>query len=504
MGLASRHCLAIGFTREFSKTRIDDVINRLADDFPFGRADEALILRIAAQKSAVDVLQPHEIGNGLHQGAQLSLAVAKVAIREQAGQAVGKPPADFLEQPLLLLRPNPWERALMQPEHIGLIRLGGDGHAKHGLNAPSRRQPCRRHLLGPRIEGHGAARSPNGRHHAEEFRIHRKLDPWGERLGIFGAGSLHWRSQGRGLGPAWIHQKGSVASEDRKRRVENLAHHRPEILRLLDRQIDPIHAFEEMQIGLKLSVYAFALDASAQHHDAERQIAGQFLEEPNFLRDEGVRLGGINVESPECDRSFVLERKGDAGLIASAQSFGAPRGGPGVRGEILGADGFPGANGGSDGPASPFRIRPGDPGLIDIAVIESGASDGAHRLGFVVFGKSHPRHVVAGLVANNSADVVEQGLFVHRPHQGLVTAADGSQFAIQAPQRVLRPLPLGNTAYNMKHTVSFPFASLAMANPFGLAEKGERLHRSFADRRVIPDCDRNERTASCPWPAACV
>ncbi|MGD0564887.1 MAG: hypothetical protein ABSA66_17585 [Roseiarcus sp.] len=147
------------------------------------------------------------------------------------------------------------------------------------------------------------------------------------------------------------------------------------------------------------------------------------------------------------------------------------------------ADALASAKGGSDGAASPFRVGPGDPGLFDISVIESGPGDRAHRHGVVVFGKSHPHHVVAGLVASNSADVVEQGLLVDRPHQGLVTAADGSQFAIQAPQRVLRAPLLGNAAANVKHTreLSIRIGCNGAANRQG--RKGEPAHRGAVDRK---------------------
>ena len=99
-----------------------------------------------------------------------------------------------------------------------------------------------------------------------------------------------------------------VASEDRKRRVENLTRHLREIACLLDRQIDLVHALEEAQIGPKPPVDALALGAGAQHRDPKSQVARQFLEKANFFGGEGVGLGRIDVESPEYGRIFILER----------------------------------------------------------------------------------------------------------------------------------------------------------------------------------------------------
>ena len=59
---------------------------------------------------------------------QPGLALSQVAKHQQAGQGVGQPSADLLEKPLLLRRPDPRVRALVQPEHVRLVDLGIDGH----------------------------------------------------------------------------------------------------------------------------------------------------------------------------------------------------------------------------------------------------------------------------------------------------------------------------------------------------------------------------------------
>ena len=89
-----------------------------------------------------------------------------------------------------------------------------------------------------------------------------------------------------------------------------------------------------------------------------------------------------------------------------------------------------------------FRVGPGDVGLGEIPVLDPGPRHGTHGLGLVIPGIAHPGHAVAGLVADDAADVVEERLFVHGSHQDLVAVADGPQFAVQTAQRVLRPFAL--------------------------------------------------------------
>src|SRR5438105_4745472 len=66
---------------------------------------------------------------------QSGLALPQVAKDEQRGQSVGEPASDLLEKPLLLRRPDPRIGALVQPEYVGLVDLGVDGHRDSRLDA---------------------------------------------------------------------------------------------------------------------------------------------------------------------------------------------------------------------------------------------------------------------------------------------------------------------------------------------------------------------------------
>ena len=191
-----------------------------------------------------------------------------------------------------------------------------------------------------------------------------------------------------------------------------------------------------------------ALDAGAQNSDAKGQVSRQFFQELLLLYGKGVRLSGIEIESAERVSGFVLERQSDTGAIAALQGAIPPGGGLGVGGEILrGALSAP--DGASAGAAPPFRVGPGKPGLFEIPILEPGPGDRAYAPGVIVFGISHPGHSVTGLVADDAADVVEQGLLVLGPHQELVTVADGQQLAIQPMQRLLRPLLLRDVLHHL-------------------------------------------------------
>ena len=147
--------LAIVLAEGVGKILVEEIIVRLADEIPFGDAGEALELGIATQVDAIDVLQPDEVGNGPHQGAQSSFMDAQLAICGQAGQAVGQALADRLEQSPFILAPLPWARTLMHAEHVRFASLWVNGRTKHGLNAERRHQPVGRRLFGLRIEDTG-------------------------------------------------------------------------------------------------------------------------------------------------------------------------------------------------------------------------------------------------------------------------------------------------------------------------------------------------------------
>src|ERR1700755_1279133 len=87
------------------------------------------------------------------------LALPQVAKHQQAGQSVGQPSADLQEKPLLLRRPDPRVRALVQPEHVRFVHLGIDGHSDEGLYVETFRELCRYRMRRSRAELHSTAGS---------------------------------------------------------------------------------------------------------------------------------------------------------------------------------------------------------------------------------------------------------------------------------------------------------------------------------------------------------
>src|SRR5208337_890166 len=118
------------------------------------------------------------------------------------------------------------------------------------------------------------------------------------------------------------------------------------------------------------------------------------------------------------------------------QGILAPWGESRVGRKILDVDTCSAPDGCSAWTASAFRVGPAYVGGCEIPIFDPSPGDRTHGLGFIVLGISDPSHAVAGLIANDAADVVEQCLLVHRPQEGLVAVADGSQFAIQAALRL--------------------------------------------------------------------
>src|SRR5260370_16541976 len=81
---------------------------------------------------------------------QFGLAFAQVAKHQEAGQGVFQPSARLLEKTLLLLRPVPRVRALVQPEHVRLVHLRGESHFHDPLDAESPPHRCPNPMLPPR------------------------------------------------------------------------------------------------------------------------------------------------------------------------------------------------------------------------------------------------------------------------------------------------------------------------------------------------------------------
>ena len=91
------------------------------------------------------------------------------------------------------------------------------------------------------------------------------------------------------------------------------------------------------------------------------------------------------------------------------------------------------------GPRPRSCVGPSNAEVCEITLLGPGPRDRPHAFGLVVFGIAHPRHAVAGLLADDPADFLEQALLVGGAQEGLVAVADRPQFAIRTTQCLLRP-----------------------------------------------------------------
>src|SRR5437879_625654 len=144
------------------------------------------------------------------------LAFSKVAKHQQTCQRVGHPSADRLKELLLLRRPGPRVRALVQPEHVRFVYLGIDGHSDDGLYAESFRELRRDRMLRSRTESDGTAGGSRGLEYIGDLRIHRQINSQSEGAGEVRPSMLHLRSPRWGLRIPGIDQPGSVAIKDRQ------------------------------------------------------------------------------------------------------------------------------------------------------------------------------------------------------------------------------------------------------------------------------------------------
>ena len=85
-----------------------------------------------------------------------------------------------------------------------------------------------------------------------------------------------------------------------------------------------------------------------------------------------------------------------------------------------------------------IRIGQGYHRLREIAFLDPGPGHGANGPGIIVLGIPHPGHGVAGHLADDATDVVEQDLFVRCLHHDLVAGADSPQLPVQPTQIRLR------------------------------------------------------------------
>ena len=67
-----------------------------------------------------------------------------------------------------------------------------------------------------------------------------------------------------------------------------------------------------------------AVSANTQNRNAECQVAGQFLKQPDFGWNEDVDLLGIDAEDAEYASVLALERQRNAGTIPASLRVVAP------------------------------------------------------------------------------------------------------------------------------------------------------------------------------------
>ena len=238
--------------------------------------------------------------------------------------------------------------------------------------------------------------------------------------------------------------------------------------------------------------------ALAQHQDAESEIGGEPLEQTDFFGGESVALGGVDTERAEYAARFIDERQGDAGAETALKRLVSPRRDARIELVVLDPDDLAEPDRCADRSAPAFDVGPGDPRGVDIAEIVAGARDGTHRPFGVALDVADPGQAIARFLADDAADFGEQVRLVDRPHQRLVAGCEGAQLAIEALDRRLRALASGLLAAEVEHTLAFPSSPMRRVRSAIDAPSARRVLTGGA----IPDCNRNERTASCHCAAA--
>ena len=163
----------------------------------------------------------------------------------------------------------------MQPEHVGPISLRVDRDRDLGPYAEAACHLFGQRMLRTRTKSNGAAARPYGPKHLGDARVHG-LVPEREGTWVLRPGVLHGHAPRPGLRIARIDQPRPIAIEDRKHFVEDVAHHLLEVVRALDRPVDPIQAFEEPEMGAAFLFRALAL--GDVDHDAAQAACAAFLQ----------------------------------------------------------------------------------------------------------------------------------------------------------------------------------------------------------------------------------
>jgi hypothetical protein len=203
---------------------------------------------IGKRGNGLRVDHPDSLIRRINDAAVLGFAFLEVAIRKEAGQPVRESPADFLEKFLFVSRPDPREGTLMQPEQVGLVALRVDRHGDHRLDAVMLDKIVRQRQIEAWAECDRTIRGASRRESLRSRRVHRYLaSPC--RTGIFRPGAFHDGIPRGRLGIARIDQERAVTVEDGKDRIEYVAHCLFEIIGALDRAVDLIEAFEDLEMG---------------------------------------------------------------------------------------------------------------------------------------------------------------------------------------------------------------------------------------------------------------
>jgi hypothetical protein len=162
------------------------------------RFDELLLrcgrrIRVATEHAPAFLRPAHNVGLGIpfptaDPGdalglSQIRIPRSQIAMRQEAGKTVAQTPADLLEEPLLLRRPDPWVGALMEPKDPWLACLGAEHHAHLGLNVEALRHLRRQRMPRSRAECHRTTGGHQRSQDIDTLRVHR-LSPAQELTGV--------------------------------------------------------------------------------------------------------------------------------------------------------------------------------------------------------------------------------------------------------------------------------------------------------------------------------
>ena len=197
----------------------------------------------------------------------------------------------------------------------------------------------------------------------------------------------------------------------------------------VDHRNQLIQAFQGLLILSQPLLPPLMLNPRAQGVDAVGQIIGKFGEECHLL---GVKSIGLRRVDHQAAQNLILnlERQGDGRDKTPPAGVLTPQSEAGIGKNVPRYHGFLHADGSARGSLPAFRVCPGDSGCLQVLSISACNGHRAHRLAFVVLGKTHPGHAVAALTHQGCTNLVQELRLILRPHQDLVAIADGAQGAV--------------------------------------------------------------------------